>query len=145
MEIITTSATETKKFASEFAKRLRLGDLLCLYGDLGSGKTTFVQGLAEGLDFKKRVLSPTFVFVRIYPLGSRKLKLIHIDLYRVEKIEDADSLGLEDFWSDPKNIVVIEWAERVKDLLPKKRVNVTFEYVDGDRRRIEVSNLSSRS
>lgn len=141
MQLITKSSDETKKFAAEFAKNLKGRDLVCLYGDLGSGKTTFVQGLAEGLGVKKRVLSPTFVFVRIYPLESRKLRLVHIDLYRVEKPEDTDSLGLDEFWSDPENIVVIEWAEKAEGLLPRNRTNIRFKYVSEDERLVVIEKV----
>ncbi len=137
MEVKTTSPSQTAKIANSFAKKLKGGDVVALYGDLGAGKTVFVQGLARSLGIKKRVLSPTFVFVRSYPIGNH-LTFHHLDLYRGEKITDFQSLGLEEIFS--KNaIVVIEWAEKIKGYLPKKRYDVEIEKIDEKTRKIIVT------
>ena len=151
MEQITKSAEETKRLAESLAKKLKGGGVLCLYGELGSGKTTFVQGLAEGLGIKKRVLSPTFVLMRSYefrpdgltkkPVGS--IQFYHVDLYRINNSQEAEMLGLQEIFNNPQNIVAIEWAERIKDILPPKRTEVYFEHIDENTRRIKVKNLSS--
>jgi tRNA threonylcarbamoyladenosine biosynthesis protein TsaE len=132
MEVITKSAQETAKLGEKLANNLEEGAVVCLYGELGSGKTVFVQGLAKGLGIKERILSPTFVMIRQYG------NFYHIDLYRIENEKDIESLGLEEIWSDPKNIVAIEWAEKIKKILPKKRVDIYFEYVEEDRRKIRI-------
>lgn len=129
MEIVTDSAQKTKEFAKVFSKKLKLGDIVALYGDLGSGKTTFVQGLAEGLKIKKRILSPSFVFIRQYPLPERGLvNFYHVDLYRIENGKNIRGLGLEEIFRNKNNIVVIEWADKLGKFLPSRRIEINFKY-----------------
>lgn len=99
-------------------------------GDLGAGKTTFVQGLAEGLGIKERILSPTFILMREYG------NLYHVDLYRLEEgiDEEVRNLGLTDIWGKKDNIVIIEWAEKITDLLPENTIWMNFEILDEGRR-----------
>ena len=135
--IVTKSVQQTRELGEKVARELTGGSILVLYGELGSGKTTFVQGLAKGLGIKKRVISPTFIIIRSYALKSQKLKFFyHIDLYRVEDQEDLQGLGLEEILADPQNIIAIEWAENLGDLLPKKRWDVWFEYIEEEKRKI---------
>lgn len=134
---ITDTFEETQKLGKDFAKVLEKGDVVCLYGDLGSGKTTFVQGLAEGLGVKNRIISPTFVIVRSYELGV--VSFYHIDLYRIENEKDIEGVGIEEIINNKNNIVVIEWAEKLKNFLPKKRIDVNFSYEDESRRKINFS------
>jgi tRNA threonylcarbamoyladenosine biosynthesis protein TsaE len=101
---------------------------------LGSGKTTFVQGLAEGLGIKQRIISPTFIIMRSYESGSKNF--YHVDLYRIESEQDVEGLGLLEFMNDPQNIVVIEWPEKIKNLLPSMRIDIIFNYIDEERREI---------
>lgn len=136
MEVITKSAKETQSLGEKIAADLKPGNLLALYGELGSGKTTFIQGLARGLGIERRVISPTFVFVRQYPFSSGKT-FYHIDLYRISEITEARGLGLEEIFADKKAITVIEWADRIKEILPKKRIDIYFEYLDENKRRIK--------
>lgn len=131
---ITNNFEETKRLGLDFAKFLRKGDIVCLYGDLGSGKTTFVQGLAVGLGIKNRIISPTFVMVRSYKLGA--MGFYHIDLYRIEREKDIESLGIEEIINNKNNIVVIEWAEKLMSKRPKKRIDVKFSYEKSDVRKI---------
>lgn len=135
----TKSPQETRQIAANFAKTLKAGDVVATYGDLGAGKTVFVQGIAKGLGIESRVLSPTFVFIRLYPIRfeGRKLTFYHIDLFRGENKEDYDALGLGEIFSQ-KSITVIEWAEKIKDILPKKRIDVFLEVVDEKTRRIAI-------
>lgn len=97
-----------------------------------------MQGLAEGLGIKQRIISPTFILVRHYNL--RLINFYHIDLYRLEKnIEDeVKNLGIEDFWKSPENVIVIEWAEKIKKLVPKSAIWIKFENLGKDKRRILV-------
>lgn len=134
---ITNTFEETQKLGKDFAKSLRPGDVVCLYGDLGSGKTTFTQGLAEGLGIKQRIISPTFVIVRSYKLDV--MSFFHIDLYRVESEKDLEGLGIEEIINNKNNIVVIEWAEKLKDNLPQKRIDINFLYEDENKRKINFS------
>ena len=122
---LSNSSSQTQKFAAEIAKKLTVGSIVALYGDLGAGKTTFVQGLAKGLGYKGKVFSPTFIFVRPYKLENKQIvTLNHIDLYRIEKPTDLKTVGLEDFLSDKKAVSVIEWPEKLVDSLPKKALKI---------------------
>ncbi|MBI4089617.1 MAG: tRNA (adenosine(37)-N6)-threonylcarbamoyltransferase complex ATPase subunit type 1 TsaE [Candidatus Levybacteria bacterium] len=139
---ITNNYLETQNLGKESARNiLEKNRVIALYGDLGSGKTTFVQGLAKGLGIKKRIISPTFIIVRKYELRiknheSRIINFYHIDLYRIENEKDVESLGIEEILNDSQNIVAIEWAEKIKKLLPKKRIDINFFYEKDDRRKI---------
>ena len=139
---ITNNSEETKKLGRDFAKELKRGVAVCLYGDLGSGKTTFAQGLALGLGIKQRIISPTFIIVRNYRIKnheSRIMNFYHIDLYRIESERDIEGLGIEEILEDSSNIVVIEWAEKLNKLLPKKRIDVRFFYKKENVRKITFS------
>src|SRR3989338_6644328 len=139
MELISTSPEETKNIAKNFAKKLKPGSLLALFGYLGSGKTTFIQELATLFAIKKRVLSPTFIFIRSYQLKNKGsfTSFHHIDLYRIEKPQELKSLGLEEFINDKNSITAIEWADKLKKL-PKKSVKIRFKIIDNERRKIEI-------
>ena len=144
MEIVTKSARETQKLGEKIGNKLIINHqplIIALYGDLGSGKTTFMQGLALGLGIKKRVLSPTFIIMRQYPISSIKYlvsNLIHVDLYRIKDEKDVESLGLQELWSDPNNVIAIEWPEKIEKILPEKRTNIYFEYLGEDKRKIRI-------
>lgn len=140
MEKITNSALETKKLAREIVKKIKLPAILALYGDLGSGKTTFVTGLAEGLGINHRVLSPTFVIERIYPFGNNQ-ELHHLDLYRLENNTDIDFLDPAVLFKHDNYLVVIEWPEKIERLLPKETLKIKFEHLTGDKRKITLPDL----
>lgn len=128
MKIKTKSARETQEFGKKLAKEIAGGGIVCLSGDLGAGKTTLVQGAAEGLGIKRRINSPTFIVARNY--GS----FWHIDLYRVP---NGEGLGLEDIFSDPKNIVLIEWPEKITHLLPKHHFEIKITAISETEREID--------
>jgi tRNA threonylcarbamoyladenosine biosynthesis protein TsaE len=107
-ERITHSAAETEALAEELASRLAPGDLLLLAGELGSGKTTFVRGLARGLGATATVQSPTFTLVRVYP---GRVQLAHADLYRLERTAELGDLGLEELLEE--GVVAVEWGDRL--------------------------------
>lgn len=131
-EKITSSPDETKAFAADLAKKLKPGSVLALHGDLGSGKTCFVQGLAEALGVKEIVNSPTFAIVNEY---QGRCRLYHVDLYRVNSASEAEALGLEDLL-EGDGIMAIEWPEIFSSLLPKNTIHIHFAFVDATRRRI---------
>lgn len=139
MEVKTNSPKETQKVAQKLAKGLIPGDVVALYGNLGSGKTVFVQGLAKGLNIKRNITSPTFVFMRSYPFAHKRNQatFYHLDLYRGEDKSDFRSLGLDEIFS-PDSIVVLEWAEKIKNSLPKKRIDVTIENINEKTRKIKI-------
>jgi len=135
--IITSSFKETQKVGEDFARQLKGGEVLALYGDLGSGKTTFIQGLAAGLGIERPIISPTFIIMRTYNLKTQNSKVFyHIDLYRINGEEDIQSLGLLELMGDKQNIVAIEWPDKIENLLPENRINIYFEYLEDDRREI---------
>lgn len=136
---ITNNSYETMKIGEDIAKALKGGEVLALYGDLGSGKTTFVQGLAKGLEIKTRIISPTFIIVRQYKVGFKNF--YHIDLYRLEDLKQIEGLGIKEILNDSENIVAVEWPERIKDLLPRKRYEIRFEVIDENKRKILVKKL----
>lgn len=141
---ITNNFKETQKLGRDFAKVLGKGDTVCLYGDLGSGKTTFVQGLAVGLGVKEKIISPTFIIIRSYTLSDKRQaisdkKFYHIDLYRTETDNDLRGLGLQEILDDPSIIVVIEWAEKLKSSMPTRRIDIKFSYEKNDARKITFS------
>lgn len=136
-KFITGSAAETQKLAAELAQKYKQGGIIALNGPLGAGKTTFTQGFVTGLGIKDKILSPTFVLMREYDLPYKKgAKLFHIDLYRLENKHQVESLGLTDLFSNPENIFLIEWAERLTDLPKNKIININFEYLSENSRQI---------
>jgi len=131
-EILAQEALKTKsKSALVFA----------LEGDLGSGKTSFIQGFARGLGIKERVLSPTFVLMKRFPVPKNGLRpepkeLYHFDCYRIENEKEILNLGFRKIISNPENIVVIEWADRIKKILPEDSIKIKFGFVDEKTRKI---------
>lgn len=138
--ILSTSSDQTFQLGENIGKKLHGGEILLLHGDLGSGKTTFSQGVARGLGVTGRVTSPTFLIIRSYSLSAdiSLQTLYHIDAYRLSDVREADGLGLQDIFRDQKAIVLCEWPERIAELLPAKRKNVYFTYVDDEMRKIEI-------
>ena len=139
MRIITKSPQATKKLAAEITKKLRGGQILALEGDLGGGKTVFVQGVAKAFGIKENVTSPTFVILKKYKTN-KKFNLIHIDLYRIKKT-DLETLGFSEFSSNKDNLVIIEWADKIKEILPKNTVWIRFDFVDQNSRLITIEGL----
>ena len=137
--LISENAAETRKFAKNLAKKwlkqgLRKKALIIgLTGELGSGKTVFVQGFAKASGVKERVLSPTFVILKKFK------NFIHIDAYRIKKPKEIIDLGWKKLINNPQNIILIEWAEKIKRILPKKYIKIKFEHVDRNKRKISLT------
>ena len=121
LAVETRSAEQTRRLARAVSPLLVPGDVLVLSGDLGAGKTTFVQGLAAGLAVPERIVSPTFILMKEY-LGGR-YPLMHLDVYRLGRIQEVIDLGYDDFL-EPSAIVVVEWGDMVEPLLPKDHLLV---------------------
>ena len=136
--IVTSSAQDTINFAKRSAKKLKPGTVLCLEGQLGSGKTTFIKGLAEGLGLKRpeQVKSPTFVLMHIY---KAKTLLYHFDCYRLNSIEELENIGFQDFVNDPHAISCVEWAEKAGELIPEGARHIHFEILGASKRRMTLS------
>lgn len=121
----TAHSDETKKMAKQLAHFLKPQDVMGLSGELGAGKTTFVQGLAEGLESLISVSSPTFTLINEYP--GKYNALYHMDFYRMNSPLEAETLGLEDYFNS-RGITVIEWFERCSALMPKDFLEIQFAY-----------------
>ena len=135
------SVGHTEAIAAELARTLRGGECVALYGDLGAGKTQFVRGLVRELGGNPpAVSSPTFVLLNVYDSG--RLKVFHLDAYRVHGPEDFESIGFSELL-DQGGVVVVEWAERVEALLPARRINVRITATGLDARSIEVKPLDA--
>lgn len=127
---ISTSREQTEAFAKEYAKTLRAGDVVLLDGDMGAGKTVFAKGVAEGLGIDEEVTSPTYAYMNDYD-G----RLFHYDCYRIESPEQAEALGLADYF-DMGGICLIEWAQNIAPLLPRVVKRVRIKKLDETRREI---------
>lgn len=136
-ELVSNSPEETEQFAGRFFRMLVSGDIVALYGVLGAGKTCFVRGLAKaaGID-PDEVTSPSFTLINEYPKG--ELPIFHFDLYRLGGPGEFSSTGGDDYFSRD-GIVLIEWAEKGGDFIPRERYNVHFEIMDERRRRLVFS------
>jgi tRNA threonylcarbamoyladenosine biosynthesis protein TsaE len=133
---ISNSIEETHLIAEKLAASLPQGSLLALHGDLGSGKTCFVTGIARTLNIDYPITSPTFTIINEYPAPT---PLYHMDLYRISCSDELFSIGLESYFSGD-GITVVEWAERAGDLLPTTTININFEVLpDPDSRRITIT------
>jgi tRNA threonylcarbamoyladenosine biosynthesis protein TsaE len=141
MKYIAKSEREMIEIGKKVAAKLKGGDILCLYGDLGAGKTTLVKGIAVGLGVKKNITSPTFAIMKqfdIKTLKHRNIKtLIHIDTYRLKNEQELLDIGVEDYLGKPDTICVIEWAEKIEKLLKKKKcVKIHIGHGEKDKREI---------
>lgn len=134
--VTATDADATERLAVELASTLRPGDVLALDGELGSGKTSFVRGLARGLGCEGVVNSPTFVRMQQYS-GDRGV-LVHIDAYRFEGEADLAQLGWDELLDERSAVIAVEWATRVAHALPERRVDVALAYAEGDARTIRI-------
>lgn len=146
-ENISNNYSETsdlgKKTAENILKRGSSGKavVLGLEGELGAGKTAFIQGFSKGLKIKQRVISPTFVIMNVFPLKNRNFKrFYHFDCYRINDYKEIENLGFKDIISDPQNIVCIEWSERIKSILPKNTIRFIFSIEGENKRKIKVLN-----
>jgi tRNA threonylcarbamoyladenosine biosynthesis protein TsaE len=133
-KFITKSEIETAQLAEKIALRFTAGGVLLLIGDLGSGKTTFTQFFAQALGIKDKVISPTFVLIRSHKIDSTRA-LHHIDLYRLSQVNSTE-IGLNELLNNPKDIVIIEWADKLEKL-PKGLV-IKFKKLSSNEREIKV-------
>jgi len=133
---ITIGAEDTQKLGEIFAKEIlemaqqKNAVVIGLQGNLGGGKTTFLQGFAKGLGIKEKILSPTFVILKRFD------NFYHIDCYRLKNHKDILELDFKNIISDPKNIVAVEWPEKIKKALPKNSIQIQFNSLDENRREI---------
>ncbi len=135
MKFISKSEKDTYKIAKKFERTLSGGEVVILNGDLGAGKTTFTKGLAKALGITENVTSPTFTLMNIYTSG--RLKLYHFDMYRIEDESEAQELGLDEFFYG-NGVCMIEWAENIKNMLPKNLITINITKLGENKREIEI-------
>lgn len=145
MFYLSRSAEETQKRAGDFAREItkkaswKTGIVIGLEGELGAGKTTFTKGFAKGLGVKSKISSPTFVLMKYYKLGTAGYKfLFHLDAYRLKDHNDLAKLGAKEIFNDPKNIVLVEWSDRVRKILPKNYVKIHIDHIGEKTRKISI-------
>lgn len=144
---ISNSPSQTKKSGKALATKIlkrppkKSAVVIALKGDLGGGKTTFLQGFASGLGVKEKVLSPTFIIFRKHEIKKRSFfkSFFHFDCYRIRKPGEVLPLGFKNIISAPQNIVAIEWAERIEKILPRGIITLDFEFINKTARKIHVS------
>ena len=140
-KVITNSLEETQKLAKDLISDIIKKRAICLYGQLGSGKTAFIQGLGQALGVEKRMPSPTFIFIRKYHINKGKYRTFcHLDLYRLEKEQEAANIGLLEILGSDENVIAIEWAEKIPSLLPPKRTDIYIKNLGKNKREITIFN-----
>jgi tRNA threonylcarbamoyladenosine biosynthesis protein TsaE len=135
IELQTANAEGTRDVGAAIADLLQPRDTVLLTGDLGAGKTTLVQGLARGLGVEDHVVSPTFTLVKEY---AGRLDVAHVDIYRLERVQDVVDLGLDEL-GGPDRVLVVEWGDAIQDLLPEDRLRVELTTGSADDRRIVIT------
>ncbi|OGE32096.1 tRNA (adenosine(37)-N6)-threonylcarbamoyltransferase complex ATPase subunit type 1 TsaE [Candidatus Daviesbacteria bacterium RIFCSPHIGHO2_01_FULL_44_29] len=140
MKVTTHSAEATKQFAKELAQKyIGQGILITLEGELGVGKTTFAQGFAAGLDITQKILSPTFVITRQYLLNATQQTFYHCDLYRFDTGFDTINTGISELLANSKDIILIEWADRLGDRVPSRAISVTLRRLSENKHEITLT------
>lgn len=172
MKYLTKSYKQTQKLGEKLAIRLYSGHsgsekpsgsmrqvkeikdrksavVFGLQGNLGGGKTTFLQGFAKGLGIKEKILSPTFVIIKKFKIKNLPAQVdkhfknfYHIDCYRINNVKDIEDLGFRDIILNPENIVAIEWPERIKKRLPKSAITIKFKFVEQNQREIIIYGVN---
>ena len=143
LDFNTHSPAQTRRVAARLAGLLRSGDLICLEGELGTGKTCFVQGLGEGLDATAPIRSPSFTLISEYPTPAPLPHLYHVDLYRIEAVEEALAIGLEEYLYG-EGICAIEWADRVRDIIPPDRLWISLRHLSQTKRNLLMEPIGER-
>jgi len=141
MDFFSRSPEQTRRIGVRLGGALQAGDLICLQGDLGAGKTTFVQGIAQGWGSLDSVSSPTFILVNVYRRDDQS-QLFHMDAYRLDSTPEAEELDLDSMLAD--SALIIEWPERMAGLIPIERLWVNLEYVDDEERKMKFNSSGKR-
>jgi tRNA threonylcarbamoyladenosine biosynthesis protein TsaE len=134
MDFFSRSPEQTRRIGVRLGGALQPGDVICLQGDLGAGKTTFVQGIAQGWGSQDSVSSPTFIIVNVYRRGD-EARLFHMDAYRLDSTPEAEELDLDSMLA--QGPLIIEWPERMDGLVPAERLWVNLEHIDEDERQMK--------
>ncbi len=140
--MISKNLKETEKIAKNFLEKLSANrngaTIVGLYGDLGSAKTTFVQGVAKILGTKDFITSPTYVIEKVYNIDYKGFeRMVHIDLYRIESAQELLHLNWNEIIADPKNLIFIEWPEKISEIMPNNHIKIDFKFISENEREIE--------
>lgn len=141
LDLTSHSATQTWRWGEQLGQLARAGDLVCLEGDLGSGKTCFTQGLGHGLGVREEISSPTFILANEHRGG--RLRLYHLDVYRLRNPDEAIGIGLDDYLAGD-GVTVIEWAEKIRAVLPTEHLWITFRHIGEDERALQFQATGAR-
>ena len=136
LEFVSRNADQTRRLGARLGQLLHGGEVICLDGQLGAGKTVLAQGIGRGWGATDRLISPTFVLMRQHRRPTGDQLLLHVDFYRLRGEEDAVSLGLEDWMENPEVVVLIEWPERAPEILPQERLWIELGFAGRGRRRL---------
>lgn len=134
LEFVSRSPDQTQRLGARLGALLQGGDVICLEGPLGSGKTCLAQGIGRGWGVGQTLISPTYVLVREYARPAAPVRLYHVDLYRISGADEALGLGVDEFLGDSGSVCLIEWAERARDLMPSDHLWVRLKFSDWTRR-----------
>jgi tRNA threonylcarbamoyladenosine biosynthesis protein TsaE len=143
MKYLTKSEKQTFNLGKKLAKKLKGGEILALIGELGAGKTVLIKGVAVGLGIKRIITSPSFVLMKVYPVKIRNSKfeirnLVHIDCYRIKKPQEILDIGAIEYFSQADMVTVIEWADKIKKILPSQRIDISIKIKGENSREIMV-------
>jgi tRNA threonylcarbamoyladenosine biosynthesis protein TsaE len=141
MDFFSRSPEQTRRIGVRLGSALQTGDVICLQGDLGAGKTTFVQGIAKGWGSQDSVSSPTFIIVNVYRRADQN-QLFHMDAYRLDSTSEAEELDLDSMLA--QGPLLIEWPERINGLVPDDRLWVKLEHIDEEERQMKFKSSGKR-
>ena len=144
LDLISHSADQTRRFGARLGALLQAGDLICLEGNLGAGKTCLAQGVGTGMGIAEPVTSPSFTLVAEYESSLQALPLYHIDLYRLDApVDEALGFGLDDYLLGD-GVCLVEWADRIRSVLPRERLWITLRHLDPPSKRSIVMEATGR-
>jgi len=141
MDFFSRSPEQTRRIGTRLGGALQVGDVICLQGNLGAGKTTFVQGVAQGWGSRDSVSSPTFILVNVYRHDNHD-QLFHMDAYRIDSAPEAEELDLDSMLTD--GALLIEWPERMDGIVPEEHLWISFEYIDDEEREMKFKARGKR-
>lgn len=145
LEFISNSVEQTERLGVRLGQLLHPGNVLCLSGELGAGKTAMARGVGRGWGSALRVTSPTYTLINEYPRLHDGRILYHLDCYRLESEEDIETVGFEDIFADGDGVIMIEWPERIDALLPADRLWIQLEHLSETRRTLHIEAHGERS
>jgi tRNA threonylcarbamoyladenosine biosynthesis protein TsaE len=134
LECPSHSPEQTQRLGVRLGELLQAGDLVCLEGALGAGKTCLAQGIGRGCGVTESLISPTFTFIHEYKQPKNGSALYHVDLYRISGAHEVIELGLDDYLDDQSAIMLIEWPEQANELLPEERLWISIRFIEGNKR-----------